>query len=326
MRIWQTGAGPGSQTGAALGDTRNWRGPGIFLISIHRFSGVSNPVGEGVLVVEAWIPCEDTGRIRIVFNSGRYRYLVIVGGPMQGSGSNPTIHDMGRLGREQARKLGFDTKKLVQISVPAVSSGRTLAGTAVKRWLGSSRISVCCVDVFTVGPHARKSWILSRYAFGDGYGSDHRGISGLLRSEFWLASRRGIWSSFATWPATCTRSSGFYFTGECRKLSQPNRAQDVAGRQVETHRSEAAATFSIPLQLPVTQQPPSMVSVEICLEMNQGLMKDADRSRESPHRKRSHGTRVAAGQPAIDHQKNNPCRSGSLCIRTPACHRASLGR
>jgi hypothetical protein len=168
----------------------------FFLISIHGFLAVSNPVGEGILVVEAWIPAKTLEESAIVFNSGRYRYLVIIGGPMQGSASKsngPTT--WADLAASRLEKLGFDTKKVVQINVPAVSSGRTLAGaTAVKRWLSSSRISVCCVDVFTVGAHARKSWILSRYALGDGYRVGIiAGSPDSYDPRFWLASRRGIW-------------------------------------------------------------------------------------------------------------------------------------
>jgi hypothetical protein len=168
----------------------------FFLISIHGFLAVSNPVGEGILVVEAWIPAKTLEESAIVFNSGRYRYLVIIGGPMQGSASKsngPTT--WADLAVSRLEKLGFDTKKVVQINVPAVSSGRTLAGaTAVKRWLSSSRISVCCVDVFTVGAHARKSWILSRYALGDGYRVGIiAGSPDSYDPRFWLASRRGIW-------------------------------------------------------------------------------------------------------------------------------------
>jgi hypothetical protein len=168
----------------------------FFLLSIHKFLAVSNPVGEGVLVVEAWVPAKTLEESPIVFNSGRYRYLVIVGGPVQGSGSesnDPTT--WADLAASRLERLGFDTKKLVQINVPAVSPGRTLAGaTAVKRWLGSSRISVCCVDVFTEGAHARKSWILSRYALGDRYRVGIiAGSPDSYDPKFWLVSRRGIW-------------------------------------------------------------------------------------------------------------------------------------
>jgi len=166
------------------------------VISGYGFLAVNNPVGEGVLVVEGWIPAKTLAESAHVFDSGHYRYLVLVGGPMQGSASesnDPTT--FADLAASRLEKLGFDTKKLVKVSVPAVSSDRTLAGaTAVKRWLGSSGISVCCVDIFTVGVHARKSWILSRYALGDRY---RVGIIAGSEVSFdprhWVVSRRGIW-------------------------------------------------------------------------------------------------------------------------------------
>jgi hypothetical protein len=168
----------------------------FFLLSVHGFLAVSNPVGEGILVVEAWIPAKTLEESATVFNSGRYRYLLLVGDPMQGSGSksnDPTTR--ADLAASRLQKLGFDTEKLVQISVPAVSSGRTLArATAVKRWLGSSKVSACCVDVFTVGAHARKSWILAQYALGDGYRVGIiAGSPDSYDPRFWLTSRRGIW-------------------------------------------------------------------------------------------------------------------------------------
>lgn len=170
----------------------------FFVTMIHGFLAVSNPVGEGVLVVEAWIPSRTLAESVTLFNSGRYRYFVVVGGPLQGSGGkscDPATY--ADLAATKLEELGFDSKRVVKISTPAESSvfGRTLASaTAVERWLGSSGTSVCCVDVFTAGVHARKSWILFRYALGDG----HRVgiIAGSPTSydpRFWLVSRRGVW-------------------------------------------------------------------------------------------------------------------------------------
>jgi hypothetical protein len=166
------------------------------MMSIHDFLAVNNPVGEGILVVEAWIPPQTLTESVNVFNSGRYSYLVVVGGPIQGSSSGssaPTTYD--DLAAKRLEKLGFDTKNLVKISVPGVSAGRTLASaTAVKRWLGSSGTPVCCVDVFTVGVHARKSWVLFQHALGKRYRVGI--IAGPVVSynrRFWFFSTRGIW-------------------------------------------------------------------------------------------------------------------------------------
>jgi hypothetical protein len=167
----------------------------FFLASIYGFLAVSNPVGEGVLVVEAWIPAKTLAESVKVFNSGRYSYLIVVGGPIQGSGSasnHPTTY--ADLAASKFEELGFDAKKLVKIDVPAVSFGRTLAGeTEVRRWLDRSGTSVCCVDVFTVGVHARKSWIFSRHALSDRYRVGIiAGPEASFDPRFWLVSKRGI--------------------------------------------------------------------------------------------------------------------------------------
>jgi hypothetical protein len=168
----------------------------FFMTFIYQFLAVNHPLGEGILFVEGWIPAKTLAESVNVFKSGDYQCLVVVGGPIQGTGSisgRPTTY--ADLSASRLEQLGFDTKKLVQINVPAVPSGRTLAGaTAVKRWLDSSGISVCCVDVFTVGAHARKSRILSRYALGDGYRVGIiAGSPDSYDPRFWLASRSGIW-------------------------------------------------------------------------------------------------------------------------------------
>jgi len=165
------------------------------VISIYGFLAVNDPVGEGVLVVEAWVSAKTLAESAIAFNSTRYRYLVVVGGPMQGSDNKPNAPTTyADLAASNLEKLGFDTKRLVRINVPAVSSGRTLAeATAVGRWLDSSGISVCCVDVFTVGVHARKSWILFRHALGVGYRVGIiAGSPDSYDPRFWLASRSGV--------------------------------------------------------------------------------------------------------------------------------------
>jgi hypothetical protein len=164
------------------------------LTSIYGFLAVNYPLRQGVLVVEGWIPKETLGDSVHTFNSGKYQYLVVLGGPIQETGSvhayPSTYADLAAARLEQ---LGLDPKKLIKINVPPVSSERTLTGAAeVKHWLERSGTNVCCVDIFTVGVHARKSWILSRYALGDTY---RVGIIAGPEPEFdpkyWLVSARG---------------------------------------------------------------------------------------------------------------------------------------
>ena len=164
----------------------------------HDFLAVNHPVGKGVLVVEGWIPACALAESANFFNSRHYSHLVVVGGPVEVNGSasdHPLTY--ADLAAARLKELGFDSKKLVKISVPAEPAGlRTLtSATEVKRWLDSSGIAACCVDVFTVGVHARKTWVFFQSALGDYYRVGI--ISGSEvpydRNRLWFLSSRGIW-------------------------------------------------------------------------------------------------------------------------------------
>ena len=169
----------------------------IFIVTfVYNFLAVTKPVGRGILVVEAWIPARALAESINVFNSGSYSQLVVVGGPVHGNGSesnNAASYD--DLAANRLEVLRFETKKLVKLSVPAVSNGNTLASaTAFRHWLVNSGNPVRCVDVFTTGVHARRSWIEFQGALGDRYRVGI--ISGTEVSfdpRFWFFSRKGIW-------------------------------------------------------------------------------------------------------------------------------------
>jgi hypothetical protein len=168
------------------------------IVFTHDFLAVNHPVGKGILVVEGWIPPYTLAESVTFFNSRHYSHLVVVGGPVGANGS-ASGHQLtyADLAASRLEKLGFDSSKLVKISVPAEPAGlRTLtSATEVRRWLDSSRTVECCVDVFTVGVHARKTWVLFRSALGDYYRVGV--ISGpeapYDRDRFWFLSPRGIW-------------------------------------------------------------------------------------------------------------------------------------
>ena len=136
-----------------------------------------------------------------IFNSQHYSCFVLVGGPLQGADKAshyPATY--GDLATQRLENLGYDTKKIVKISVPVEPTGRrTLTGAReVERWLDSSETKVCCVDVFTVGMHARKSWVFFRQTLGDRYqvgiisGTEGRHD----RVRFWFFSKTALCTFF----------------------------------------------------------------------------------------------------------------------------------
>jgi|SRR5208282_3270175 len=178
------------------------------------FLAVSRPLGQDVLVVEAWIPKESLAQVPSVLRSGRYRYLVVVGYPAQASDKNSLADVAGT----ELEKLGCDPSTMVKIRVPFQSTFRSYvipigappsfgvafrfqltrrtyaSALAVGEWLQSSRIPAHGVDVLTASLHARKSWILFQRAIGDKY---RVGIIAApvmdYNPRYWLLSKRGIY-------------------------------------------------------------------------------------------------------------------------------------
>ena len=181
-----------------------WVLPSVIVIlilaatSLHPFLAVNKPVGHGILVVEAWVPPKTLAESANLFNSGNYCCIVIVGGTIRGIERYSThLTTYPDLAAKRLEELGFDTKKLVRISAPDVAIGRrTLTSAmAIKRWLNNSGASVCCLDVFTAGVHARKSWLLFRYALGDSFRVGIiAGDAAPYNRAVWFLSPRGIWS------------------------------------------------------------------------------------------------------------------------------------
>lgn len=167
-----------------------------FLTFIYSFLAVTSPVGQGVLVVEAWISPRALAESLKLFHAGRYSRIVVVGGPLPGTVSqsaSPATWD--EVAAKTLKGLGLDPNQLVQISVPPVAEGhRTLASAiAVKDWL--RRCDNCLsVDVLTAGVHARKSWTVFRYVLGDHYRVGIiAGPEEAYDRRFWFFSTTAIW-------------------------------------------------------------------------------------------------------------------------------------
>ncbi len=162
------------------------------IVTVHRFLAVSSPTGQGILVVEAWIPSQSLPEAARIFQGGSYRYLVVVGSQVNASDSSPNYAD---LAADDLERLGLARNKVVRIATPFQSVDRTFAtAKGFKQWVLSSAVETCCIDVYSVGVHARKSWITFQAVLGSAYQVGV--IAGPETSydpRYWLVSRRGLW-------------------------------------------------------------------------------------------------------------------------------------
>ena len=164
----------------------------ILLVVVNRFLAVSRPTGQGILVVEAWIPSQALTEAAQMFQSGSYRYLVVVGSQVSTCDHSPNYAD---LAADDLAKLLPDKNKIVKIAMPYQPAHHTFAtANGFKQWFQVADAAACCVDVYTVGVHARKSWITFQSVLGSNYRVGViAGPETTYNSKYWLVSRRGLW-------------------------------------------------------------------------------------------------------------------------------------
>jgi hypothetical protein len=138
-------------------------------LTVPRWLAVDAPVGRGLLVVEGWLPRRTLDRAAALAREGRYDAVVVTGGPIHDTawgGGFPTFAE--RAGA-YLRPQDLGGRELLIVPAPETARERTWeSALALRRFLDASGRRVDAADVFTYGPHARRSRDLFRRALGDG--------------------------------------------------------------------------------------------------------------------------------------------------------------
>ncbi len=162
---------------------------------VHRFLAVTRPTGRGVLVVEAWIPDQTLQSAASLFLNGSYRFLVVVGSQIERSNQ---WENYSREASAELARAGIPSDQIIMINLPHQETDRTRAtAEAFKKWLLSGNPSIRFIDVYTVGVHARKSWIIFQSVLGPRYQVGViAGPEPSYNPNYWLASPRGVYLVF----------------------------------------------------------------------------------------------------------------------------------
>jgi hypothetical protein len=167
-----------------------------FVLTINDFLAINRRVEANILVVEGWAYNRPAIREAAEeFERGQYRILVTVGGPNDGVEANPDQTSSAVLAANRLQELGIDKRHIVALTVPGVSRHRTYASAlALRNWLRDSGTQPTGVNVFTIGPHARKSLVLFSRALGPGIAVGViAGTDDDYDPDRWWVSARGIY-------------------------------------------------------------------------------------------------------------------------------------
>lgn len=167
-----------------------------FILTIHDFLAITQRVPADILVVEGW-GYDSPALAEAVdeFKRGEYKVLLTVGGPAAIKGKNSERVSYAVLAANRFQALGVEIQSMIVLQVPDVAHHHTYASAlSVREWLRRSETSIKGINVFTIGPHARKSLILFRRAIGPTYpigviaGTDND-----YDPKRWWMSARGIY-------------------------------------------------------------------------------------------------------------------------------------
>jgi hypothetical protein len=145
----------------------------LFLVvvvrSLHPFLAINNPIPDGLLVVEGWMP--DYGLTSVVeeFKRNHYDKVYVTGGPLEYAMYLTPFKTYAHLGAATLVKLGLDSNVVQVVPAPKVRQDRTYtAAVALRNWLLEHHITPTRIHLISEGPHTRRSRLLYEMAMGKG--------------------------------------------------------------------------------------------------------------------------------------------------------------
>ncbi|MEG4073760.1 YdcF family protein [Microcoleus sp. Pol14C2] len=133
----------------------------LILTNIHPFLAVNAPIKADILVVEGWLPDYAIASAIAEFKKGKYSQLITTGLPLSKGYYLAEYKNYAALTAATCIALGFDKNKLVAVPAASVVKHRTAASAiALRDWFSTSDLKVNSINLYSFGPHARRSWIV----------------------------------------------------------------------------------------------------------------------------------------------------------------------
>ncbi len=137
---------------------------------LYDFLSVTAPVRADVLIVESWLSDKALRDAAAEFERGGYKYLMTCGPrELAEVWRSSSIYKTGpELAAAALTSMGLRKDLIVPLSPSSVLRDRTYsAALAAAAWLVSTNVGVRAVNVYSSGPHARRSRLLYQRALGN---------------------------------------------------------------------------------------------------------------------------------------------------------------
>jgi hypothetical protein len=176
--------------------------------SIYPFLAVNAPIPSSILVVEGWLPDYALEQAKNEFDRHNYRLIVATGKRISRGLYLSRYRTYADLSAATLKRLGMKGQSVVAVPIDFAAKDRTYeCAVAVRDWLAGSGLSATSINVFTLGPHARRSRLLFKKALGDTV------AVGVIAAEDLDYDPHSWWRSSEGVKSIIEESVGYFYAG-----------------------------------------------------------------------------------------------------------------
>jgi hypothetical protein len=166
-----------------------------FLINLHRFLSINQPAHADVMIVEGWLFDYMMVAAAEEFKANHYRYILVSG--FDTSSAALRYGTSAEKGATNLRAKGIDSASVFAAPFYGGPMHKTYnSAVATKKWLLQHDPKGTAINVFTGGPHGRKTFTIYKNVFGQ---SHTVGIISCDMKHYnpqrWWLSRSGIYAT-----------------------------------------------------------------------------------------------------------------------------------
>jgi len=138
----------------------------LVAFNLYPFLAINDPVAGEIMVVGGWLPDYAFASAVNDFKKGKYKLLVTIGSPFDVGSPLRKYGTSADLAAKIIKEIGFDEEKLVALSIPNVKRNRHYQSPLqLKKWLQSNDLNIKALNIYELGPHARRSRLLFMRVF-----------------------------------------------------------------------------------------------------------------------------------------------------------------
>ena len=135
---------------------------------IYTFLALNKPVSGEALVVEGWLPDYVLKDALALYRKERYKLIITTGGALQRGSYLIQYNNWAEVAASTLVAMGLDRQRIIAVPAAEVAMDRTYASAlALKEWLMKVESSVSTIDIYSLGPHARRTRLLFKKALGN---------------------------------------------------------------------------------------------------------------------------------------------------------------